>query len=444
MDDHSLIKKLIPEDLISKINLESFYFEGKTRRPILKVAKPLDQDTEKKLIGLLGQDLCINQVAVQSKNPEEFVNRLLEEVFLKKATDIHIDPHRESATVRIRLDGNLFPVYQLSLLLYQRVLNHIKIRSHLNIAEKRLPQEGGFSHYVGDQCFDIRISIISTCFGEKMAIRLLPSVKSFHQFSDIGFPEALTQLMTVKLRKKTGSIFISGPTGSGKSSTLHVFLQYMDKKRSHAVSIEDPIEIYDQDINQLPVSDALGLSFAQLLKRVLRQDPDIILIGEIRDPETARLACEASLTGHYLLSTIHAKDGESLILRLLDMGLEPYLLASSLEVLISQRLIRKNCPYCCETVPIDPFLSQWSGMKEMKKGKGCEACYFSGYRYRTGLFEVVVLSDETKRAIANIQKTSSLKELIKRDCLVSLKDAGLALVRDGITTVDEVYFNLDA
>jgi type IV pilus assembly protein PilB len=442
MDEQPLIKKLIPEELVKKISVESFYIEGKSKRPILRVSESLDEATEQSLIGLLGEDLCINQIASQSKNPEELVNRLLEEAILKKATDIHFDPHRESIIVRIRMDGLLYPIYQLSVSLYQRVLNHIKIRSKLNIAEKRLPQEGGFSHDIDQQHLDVRISIIATCFGEKLAMRILPSGKEFMSLQDIGFPPHLEKFMIEKLARKTGSILVSGPTGSGKSSTLHVFMHHIDKKKLHVISIEDPVEIFDEGINQLPVTESLGLSYSQLLKRVLRQDPDVILLGEIRDPETAKLTCEASLTGHFVLSTIHAKDGESIILRLIDMGVDPYLVASSADVLISQRLVRKVCPYCCETIKLDPYFQQWSGLSEMRQGRGCEFCYYSGYRYRTGIFEIVQLSSETKRVIAEKHRHRELNALLEKDRQVSLKQYGLELVKRGITTIHEVYMNL--
>jgi type II secretory ATPase GspE/PulE/Tfp pilus assembly ATPase PilB-like protein len=443
MDDQPLIKKLIPEELVKKIAVESFYFEGKNKRPVLRVSEPLDDYTTQTLIGLLGEDLSINQIASQSKNPEELVDRLISEAVLKKATDIHFDPHRESIVVRVRMDGVLYPLYQLSKSLYQRVLNHVKIRSRLNIAEKRLPQEGGFTHETGKEYLDIRISVIVTCFGEKMAMRILPSEKEFCVLNDIGFPSYLNDFMRGKLSRKTGSVLVSGPTGSGKSSTLHVFMQYIDKKKLHVISIEDPIEIHDENINQLPVTESLGLSYSQLLKRVLRQDPDVILLGEIRDPETARLTCEASLTGHFVLSTIHARDGESIILRLIDMGVEPYLVASSLDVLISQRLVRKNCPHCIEKISVEPYLQQWSGLSEMKKGKGCDFCYHSGYRYRTGIFEMIHLSPETKRVIAEKHRHAQLKEMLDKDRKVSLKNYGIALVQQGITSLDEVYLNLE-
>ncbi len=442
--EQPLIKKLIPEELAQKISVESFYFESKSRRPILRVSEPLDEYTEKTLIGLLGEDLCINQVASQSKNPEELINRLLEEALLKKATDLHFDPQKESVVVRVRMDGLLYPIYQLSSSLYQRVLNHLKIRSRLNIAEKRLPQEGSFSHNIGENSMDIRISIISTCFGEKLAMRILLSINEFGKLEDIGFPSSLTSMMQGKLNKKTGAIWVSGPTGSGKSSTLHVFLQYIDKKRLHVISIEDPVEIYDPQINQLSIVESMGLTYSFLLKKVLRQDPDVILLGEIRDPETARLTCEASLTGHFVLSSIHAKDGESILLRLMDMGVDPYLVASSADILISQRLVRKVCKHCAEEVLVSPYMREWSGLEKMMKGRGCEDCYYSGFRYRTGIFEVISLSSESKRVIADVNRHAELNECLKNDRWTSLKEYGLNLVRQGKTTVDEVYLSLDS
>jgi type II secretory ATPase GspE/PulE/Tfp pilus assembly ATPase PilB-like protein len=444
MDEQPLIQKLIPEELVKKLSVESFYIEARSKRPILRVSEPLDDATEKNLIGLLGEDLCINQITAQSKNPEELINRLLEEAILKKATDIHFDPHRESIIVRIRLDGLLYPIYQLSVSLYQRVLNHVKIRSRLNIAEKRLPQEGGFSHDIAVQHLDVRISIIATCFGEKLAMRILPSGNEFMSLEDIGFPPHLERFMIEKLSRKTGSVLVSGPTGSGKSSTLHVFMKHIDKRKLHVISIEDPVEIFDEGINQLPVTESLGLTYSQLLKRVLRQDPDVILLGEIRDPETAKLTCEASLTGHFVLSTIHAKDGESILLRLMDMGVDPYLVASSVDVLISQRLVRKVCPICSDTITMDPFFQQWSGLSEMKQGKGCDFCYYSGYRYRTGIFEIIQLSSESKRVIAEKDRHHELNHLLKKDRQVSLKQYGIELVRQGVTTIDEVYLNLSS
>lgn len=376
----------------------------------------------------------------------ETVQTLLWQVIQQNATDMHLDPKPDHITIRTRIDGHLNEVSVITPEQFETWKRIVKLQAKLNIAENRLPQEGGFTLEKGVNRCDIRVSFMPTVFGEKCALRFLPVEESFHNCIDLGITREQLILIEQAITNREGSIIISGPTGSGKSTTLHTLLGLFPKKSLHIISIEDPVEIRDEEINQIQVQEELGLTYQQLLKKMMRLDPDVFLLGEVRDQATARIACEAALTGHFFLTTIHTKSTLDILLRLLEMGIEPYLIASSLSVLISERLVRKVCPACSEKVQLEvPFLKEKAITTQMV-GKGCGDCHYSGYQGRIGVFEVVRLSAETKKLIAEFSLHSNLptlQESFQKDCRKTLHEHLIELIRKGVTNWEEVLIQLE-
>jgi type IV pilus assembly protein PilB len=315
----------------------------------------------------------------------------------------------------------------------------IKIQGSMDISENRLPQEGGFRHE--NRKYDIRVSIVPSLYGEKTVLRILPVENKFKHLDKLGMSPKQLQIVKKSLQKRSGSIIINGPTGSGKSTTLHAILNEVNKSIQSVISIEDPIEIIDHDITQFQVNESLGLTYSEYLKRILRQDPDTIYLGEIRDPETARLACEASLTGHYLLSTIHTKTTSDVILRLLEMGIEPFLISGSIDLIINQRLIRRNCPMCSKKVSVSKEYQKVFGVTEEYKGCGCKYCNNSGFFGRIGLFEINQVTEKTKAAIFTYQNNQNIENCLldfNEGIEINLFSHAKYLIENGISNIQEI------
>ena len=433
MENKDLIR-LISKDLIEEYGIVSA--EIRDNVPLIITKRKITNQLKKALIDIFGDDIEIKSI---DGNREEIPNRAFENILiesiLKKATDLHIEPKERNALIRLRLDGILYNSGEISNELYKNILTHLKIRAKLNIAEKRLPQEGSFPFKFKGNSFDIRVSVIPTLFGEKVALRILPLEQVLKTLEDLGMNSQSISIMNNALKKRSGSIIVSGPTGSGKSSTLHVLANYVNKRDKNIVTIEDPIEIVDENLNQTQVNEEIGLTYSTILKKILRQDPDVILLGEIRDGETARLACEASLTGHLMFTTIHTKNCESIVLRLFEMKIEPYLIASSLNVLISQRLLRRLCNNC---KVLKPVMGEIFGLEEAYFENGCPTCHYTGYSGRIGVFEVIQLSDETKNLIARFNSGEEIIKSIRRDCKKTLIENAVDLIKNGITSISEV------
>lgn len=431
---------LIPADWIQKYHIRSIAKVGCSIQ--VMVEKFIPQDIQAKLTTIFGEDVVINQETVNVSHPIESWQSMLDKAIERGASDIHLDPKKQVVTTRIRLDGWLVKTEDFDWFTYEYLLRIFKIRGKLNITEKRMPQEGGFAHLYGNQHYDIRVSTIPTIFGEKLSIRILPLEQSLLSLEDLGMSQGQISLIRKALLVRNGSIVVNGPTGSGKSTTLHVLLNQFNKEENHIITVEDPVEIQDVFINQVQVNEELGLSYANLLKRLLRQDPDVILLGEVRDADTARLACEASLTGHFFLTSIHTKSPEDVVLRLLEMKLEPYLIASSLNVIVSQRLVRKVCQHCKQRSPLPEPIQAMLKVDSQWKGTGCPACFHTGFAGRIGVYEIVVLSEETKLKIVNYStqdSTTVFLDSIRGDSTGSLKERGLDMVSKGITTWEEIH-----
>ena len=377
----------------------------------------------------------------ESSPAVSFVNQTLIKAINLSASDIHIEPYEEVALVRLRLDGELHPYTQIPLSLHEQVVSRIKVLANLNVAEKRIPQDGKIAIKVGKKHLDIRVSIVPTVFGERVVLRLLEKGGKVLRLEDLGlFEEDLIKLKRLS-KKPYGMILATGPTGAGKSTTLYAMILEIKSPKRNIITIEDPPEYQIEGVSQIQVNPKLGLTFATGLRSILRQDPDVIMVGEIRDSETAQIAIQSALTGHLVLSTLHTNDAPSAITRLFDLGIEPFLIASALEGVIAQRLVRKICPNCKEEYkPSKEELKELGLSQEYTfyRGKGCENCMGTGYRGRTGIYEVLELDDEFKRMILKTQDAVELRKFARSRGFQTMLDDGIRKILAGITTPEEV------
>lgn len=355
-----------------------------------------------------------------------YVNALIAEAAALRASDIHIETGADRVVQRVRVDGLLRDIAPPPAGLHDNIVSRLKIMAGLNIAEKRLPQDGRFRMVIEGREIDLRISIVPTLHGESVVMRLLDRARAPLDLAELGYNPDLRARLESLLALPSGMLLVTGPTGSGKSTSLYGALQLLNTRERKILTIEDPVEYQIPGINQIPVRPAIGLSFANLLRSLLRQDPDIMLVGEIRDLETARIAAQASLTGHLLLSTVHTNDAVSTITRLIDMGLEDYLVAAVLKGIIAQRLVRRLCPECRE-----PDGEYWRAV-------GCDACGATGYRGRTAIAELLAFDERFARLVVAQAGVEELREAALAGGMVDLKSDGLAKARAGITSADEV------
>jgi type IV pilus assembly protein PilB len=375
----------------------------------------------------------------------KLVNLILADSITKGASDIHIEPYEKFMRVRERIDGILYEVMRPPIQMKNALISRIKIMSQLDIAERRLPQGGRFLIRMQNREMDFRVSVIPTLFGEKVVMRLLDKTKLQLDLTKLGFEADALEIFRTAIYKPYGMILVTGPTGSGKTTTLYSVLSELNKVSENICTAEDPIEFNIPGVNQVQMHESIGLNFAASLREFLRQDPDIILVGEVRDLETAEIAVKAALTGHLVLSTLHTNDAPSTIGRLLDMGVEPFLVSSSLLMTVAQRLVRCICPDCKEPIDMPPEALIDLGVPEEEvydftcyKGSGCNKCSNIGYRGRLSLFEVMPMDDEVKeltlrRAAANEIKRAAIKGGMK-----TLRQSGIAKIKEGITTIEEV------
>ncbi len=375
----------------------------------------------------------------------KFVNQLFSQAVSERASDIHIEPYEDELKVRIRVDGILYdtPIPPTIKHFQQAIVSRIKIMASLNIAERRLPQDGRIKVKLQNRDIDLRVSTIPTSFGESVQIRLLSSL-SFLNLENLGFCEDDRKKIEQAIKKPHGIIFVTGPTGAGKSSTLYASLAKINSSSIKIITVEDPIEYQLKGATQIQVMPKIGLTFAAGLRSILRHDPDVIMVGEVRDYETAEVAIRASLTGHLVLSTLHTNDAAGAVTRLVDMGVEPFLVSSSLECLIAQRLVRLICPDCKtpQKIPESAFKDFNLTGKEKEarvyNGKGCPACKFSGYRGRTGIYEIIPMNETLREMV--IQKASSqqIKKKAVEMGMRTLRQDGWLKITNGLTTIEEV------
>ena len=370
----------------------------------------------------------------------KLVNLLLIQAVKEGASDIHIEPFREKINVRFRIDGILHKIAPPSQHLLLALVSRIKILSKMDIAEKRLPQDGGFTVKVEDRLIDLRVSVVPTIFGEKAVIRILDKESISFELDKLGFSKKDFNLFKQAITRPYGLVLVTGPTGSGKSTTLYSALSSIMTPKKNILTIEDPVEYQISGINQTQVKPNIGLTFAEGLHSFLRQDPDIIMVGEVRDIETAAICIRASLTGHLVLSTLHTNDASSAVTRLIDIGIEPYLVASSLLLIMAQRLVRRLCPKCKRPakMPEDIATRYNISKRDIFEADGCDFCRNTGYKGRVAIHELLFINQELRGLVADRADISQIRDIAKRDGMKTLAEDGLAKVAEGITSLDEV------
>ncbi|MEW9053303.1 MAG: ATPase, T2SS/T4P/T4SS family [Neobacillus sp.] len=403
-----------------------------------------DEDLEELFDDLSSKDRGQDDDVTNLDSPiVRLVNQLLTNAVVQKASDIHIDPHETKVVVRYRVDGVLRVERILPRNMQSVLTARIKIMSNLDITEHRVPQDGRIKINLDFHPIDLRVSTLPTVYGEKIVMRILDMGAALNDLNKIGFNTLNLKRFNEMIEQPTGIVLITGPTGSGKSSTLYAALNKLNSEQVNIITIEDPVEYQLEGINQIQVNTNVGMTFAAGLRSILRQDPNIIMVGEIRDKETAEIAVRASLTGHLVLSTLHTNDSLGTVTRLIDMGVEPFLIASSLTGIVAQRLVRKVCRDCAEVQEptkreIEIFARRGMKIDKITRGKGCPSCNMTGYKGRVALHEVLVLNDDMRRIIMNDDSFQKLKEQAIKSKTIFLIDDGLLKVKQGITTTEEV------
>lgn len=374
-----------------------------------------------------------------------FVNGLLTQAYRQRASDIHIEPFETEAIIRTRIDGVLYEVQRPPHRALVNIVSRIKIMSGLDIAEKRLPQDGRFSVRIAGKEADVRVSTLPTAFGERVVLRLLDKSSGVLGLKQIGIDAALMPRIDRMIHKSHGVFLVTGPTGAGKTTTLYSALSAINSREQNIITVEDPIEYQLAGVGQIQVNSKIGLTFAQGLRSILRQDPDVIMVGEIRDSETAKIAVQAALTGHLVFSTLHTNDSAGALARLVEMGVEPFLAASALLGVLAQRLVRTICPHCRESYEPDVQILQQlfedQSLPEevvFYRGRGCEKCMQIGYLGRTGLYELLEVTDAIRHLVTTNADASTIRRQAQQQGMKALRVAGLEKVLSGETTIEEV------
>jgi type IV pilus assembly protein PilB len=373
---------------------------------------------------------------------DDFLLNIIHEAKEIGSSDVHFEAFENNHRVRFRIDGKLIEKYNITIEEYPKIVNRIKIMASLDISEKRLPQDGRINLATEDEDFDIRVSSLPTLHGEKLVLRILSKNNVSLALEHLGFNEKELSVYKNSVKKPNGIVLISGPTGSGKTTTLYATLKLLNSIDTNILTIEDPIEYTLEGVNQVQLKEDIGLDFASTLRTFLRQDPDIIMVGEIRDVKTANMAIRAALTGHLVLSTIHTNSAWATISRLIDMGIPPFLIASTLNVSVAQRLVRKLCNHCKEEkeVEVKDFPASFYIPKQLEKvytSVGCSECYQTGYKGRKAIYEIIPI---TKELVENIEDSNNdIQQYLHENNIQTLKDNALTLVSEGITSVEEVY-----
>ena len=429
---------------------------------VFKTDRKKTETLQSELEIILGKDIKLLQTSPEElqhylstnyRNTEDwhhkelhYTSDFLEKILLTAkaigSSDIHFEPYEEHCRIRFRLDGKLTEQFRIPIAEYPVMANKIKIRAGLDIAEKRLPQDGRISMRSGGDEFDIRVSSLPTLHGEKIVLRLLSKDTGNVVLSDLGFTEKELKTYKESIRNPNGIVLISGPTGSGKTTTLYATLKLLNDAKTNILTIEDPIEYTLEGINQVQLRENIGLDFASALRTFLRQDPDIIMVGEIRDVKTANMAIRAALTGHLVLSTIHTNSAWGTISRLIDMGVPLFLIASTLNVSVAQRLVRKLCRHCKKSSAVRPgiFPEGFAVPKSLHthfEAVGCHACHYTGYNGRKAIYEIVPITRELTTPIKN--NDLEIDDYMAENTIDTLKDNALRLIAEGITSVEEVY-----
>lgn len=442
IDDFSIVTNLLVVPSVATtrdilIALDRYYGDTET----IKAAQEYAREREDLAAKLAEGDLSSQDV--QSSPVVQLVTSMVEQAARQRASDIHIEAKEDSVRVRFRIDGSLYEKFTYSIHLLPAIMARLKIIGGMDIAEKRKPQDGRFTIMVDKREYDIRVSVLPTVYGEKCVMRLAQKKALTRNKSELGFSPSELQAFDDILKNPNGILLVTGPTGSGKSTTLYTALSELNKEDVNIVTVEDPVEANIDGINQVQVNVKAELTFASALRSILRQDPDIIMIGEIRDGETAQIAVQASITGHLVVSTLHTNSAAGSISRLINMGVEGYLLADSLVGIIAQRLVRRLCPYCKKPHLITDTERRIMGIRadvnpEIYEPVGCERCDNTGYSGRIGIYEIMKITPPLKELISKNASVSELKQMGMREGMHTLRQSATMLVIKGITSVHEM------
>ena len=422
--------------------IEQFYGKERAFKDAINASYKTD---EGELVTEIGEETQLSLDKLIAKTEEapvvKLVDLIVRQAIEEKASDIHIEPQRDKLSLRYRIDGVLYEVSPPSRSMQLALISRIKILSKMNIAEKRLPQDGGFMVKMGVRLIDLRVSVIPTIYGEKIVIRILDKSRVPLDLNKIGiFPQEL-ELIKKGIHSPFGLIFLTGPTGSGKSTTLYAVLSELNDSSKNIITIEDPVEYRLDGINQVQVKSEIGLGFGNVLRSFLRQDPDIILVGEVRDLETAEICVRAALTGHLVLSTLHTNTAAGAIIRLIDMGIPNYLVASSAKLIVAQRLVRNLCTSCKEPYEVkETDLPKGLAFNApvAYKAKGCQDCNFVGFRGRTIIAEVILIDEEIREAIYKNLPPRDILKISRGKGTFTLLESGIKRVEEGLTSLEEV------
>ncbi|MBI4846416.1 MAG: Flp pilus assembly complex ATPase component TadA [Candidatus Omnitrophica bacterium] len=425
---------------VLKIKLETVIIRAKQMNELLEEYYPISGTA---LVNRSGTDNEANSLTPEEEAPViQLVSMLISDAYRKRASDIHVEPMYDTLKIRYRIDGLLREVQSPGKKLQAALISRIKLMAGMNIAEKRLPQDGRIRTVVDNKEFDLRISTLPSHHGESVVLRILD--KRVMHVEELGFSDQQQQMFKEIIGLPNGIILVTGPTGSGKSTTLYAVLSSIDRARKKILTVEDPVEYQINGINQVQVKSKIGLSFARVLRSMLRQAPDIIMVGEIRDIETARIAVQSALTGHLIFSTLHTNDAPSAITRLVDMGIQPYLVGATLQAVLAQRLIRLLCPKCRQEYhpPKDEMrILEWVDSKKeivLYRAKGCNFCSHTGYLGRTGIFELLIINDKIRQLMHEYVPSTVIREHAREMGMVTLKDHARRKVLDGVTTFQEL------
>lgn len=433
------VKPVVATETAIKKTIDRIYDSADSLASIMK-----DMEEDFEIVEEYDDDIPLEEVQSSDAPVVKLVNSLISDAVARGASDIHIEPYEKIVRVRYRIDGMLHEMMSPPFKMRGAIISRLKIMAELDIAEKRVPQDGRIKIRINGKPIDLRVSTLPTIFGEKIVMRILDKSNLQINLARLGFEEDALQKFLDAIESPYGMVLVTGPTGSGKSTTLYSALNKINKPHSNIMTAEDPVEYNLDGINQVNVHDDIGLSFAAALKAFLRQDPNIVMVGEIRDLETASIATKAALTGHLVLSTLHTNDSASSINRLIDMGIEPFLVASSVNLIVAQRLVRRLCEKCKQEVKLHEETLREIGIMEspeeltLFQGKGCVSCNDTGYSGRQGLYEVMPISPTIREMIIDRKSTSEIKERSVQEGLLTLRADGLEKFKKGVTSLEEV------
>ena len=417
--------------------LDDFYGKKDLLQEIIAQTRKAGEKVKEK------EGLDLNELVKKAEEAPviRLVNLLIEQAINERASDIHIEPLEEGVSIRYRIDGTLYKISSPDERLLPAMVSRIKILSKLDIAERRLPQDGGFSMTVKGRRIDTRVSTVPTVNGEKVVIRILDKARIPLDLKQLGFEPDDLEKFSNAINQPYGLVFLTGPTGSGKTTTLYAALNQINSPHKNLTTVEDPVEYHLAGINQVHVKPNIGLTFASGLRAFLRQDPDVMMVGEVRDLETAGVCIQAALTGHLVFSTLHTNDAPGAISRLIDIGIEPFLISASLLLVVAQRLVRRLCPGCKEGY--EPTAEEreklgFTNEQKIYRAKGCEKCHLTGYKGRVAIHEMMSMNDELKQLISQGKPDNIIKEAAIKNKMMTLQESGFRKVREGMTSLEEV------